>query len=82
MADSDYLPQTLDMKPDILLIAAGGTYTAAPKEAAKNATMIAPKLAIPIHWGGIVGTRDDADLFRELTKAPVKILEPGSSIDL
>ncbi len=82
MADSDYFPQTADMKPDILLIAAGGTYTAAPKEAAKNAEMIAPKLAIPIHWGGIVGTRDDADLFKELAKVPVKILEPGSSIDI
>jgi L-ascorbate metabolism protein UlaG (beta-lactamase superfamily) len=82
MADSDYLPQTLDMKPDILLIAAGGTYTAAPEEAAKNAEMIAPKLSIPIHWGGIVGTKDDAEVFKELAKVPVKILEPGSSIEL
>ncbi|VVB81548.1 Beta-lactamase superfamily domain protein [uncultured archaeon] len=82
MSDSDYLPQTQDMKPDILLIAAGGTYTAAPKEAAKNAQLIMPKLAIPIHWGGIVGTRDDADLFRELANVPVKILEPGSSVEI
>lgn len=82
MADSDYLPQTLDMKPDILLIAVGGTQTAGAKEAAKNAEMISPKLAIPIHWGGIVGTRDDAEVFKELTKAPVKILEQGSSIEL
>jgi L-ascorbate metabolism protein UlaG (beta-lactamase superfamily) len=82
MADSDFMPQLAAMKPDVLLIAVGGTYTAAPKEAAKNASLIEPKLAIPIHWGGVVGTRDDADLFRELTNVPVKILEPGSSVEI
>jgi L-ascorbate metabolism protein UlaG (beta-lactamase superfamily) len=82
MADSDYLPNLAAMRPDALLIAVGGTYTAAPREAAKNASLIEPKLAIPIHWGGVVGTRDDADLFRELTNVPVKILEPGSSVEI
>jgi L-ascorbate metabolism protein UlaG (beta-lactamase superfamily) len=82
MADSDFMPQLTAMKPDVLLIAVGGTYTAAPREAAKNASLIEPKLAIPIHWGGVVGTRDDADLFRELTNVPVKILEPGSSVEI
>jgi L-ascorbate metabolism protein UlaG (beta-lactamase superfamily) len=82
MADSDFMPQLASMKPDVLLIAVGGTYTAAPREAAKNASLIEPKLAIPIHWGGVVGTRDDADLFRELTNVPVKILEPGSSVEI
>lgn len=82
MADSDFMPQLASMKPDALLIAVGGTYTAAPREAAKNASLINPKLAIPIHWGGVVGTRDDADLFRELTNVPVKILEPGSSVEI
>ncbi len=80
MADSDFLPQTENMKPDILLIAVGGTYTAAPKEAAKIADAIAPKLVIPIHWGGVVGTKDDALLFSELARVPVKILQPGESV--
>jgi hypothetical protein len=44
--------------------------------------LIEPKLAIPIHWGGVVGTRDDADLFSELANVPVKILEPGSSVEI
>jgi len=82
MADSDFLPNLEKISPDVLLIAVGGTYTAAPKEAAKIADLVYPKLAIPIHWGGIVGTRDDADLFRELTSVPVKVLEPGSSVEL
>ncbi len=82
MADSDFLPQVENMKPDLLLIAVGGTYTAAPREAAEIANKINPKLAVPIHWGGIVGTRDDADLFRELTAVPVKVLEPGSVVEI
>ncbi len=80
MADSDFLPQTENMKPDVLLIAVGGTYTSAPKEAAEIAIRINPKLAIPIHWGGVVGTRDDALLFSELARVPVKVLEPGESV--
>jgi L-ascorbate metabolism protein UlaG (beta-lactamase superfamily) len=82
MADSDYLPQTENMKPDVLLIAVGGTYTAAPKEAARIAYAINPGLVIPIHWGGVVGTKDDALLFSELAQVPVKILEPGEGISI
>jgi len=82
MADSDYLPEFKDMKPDVLLIAVGGTYTADPKEAAEIAALISPKLAIPIHWGGVVGTRDDADYFKELARFPVKVLEPGESVEV
>ena len=33
------------------------------KEAANLANIIMPKVAIPIHYGSIVGFRDDAKLF-------------------
>lgn len=82
MADSDLLKQCVGMKPDVLLIAVGGTYTAAAREAAEIAKSIDPKLAIPIHWGSLVGTRDDADLFDELAGVPVKVLNPGSSVEI
>ncbi len=82
MSDSDFFPQLDNMKPDVLLIAVGGTYTAAAKESAEIAQRINPKLAIPIHWGGVVGTRDDAELFKELARVPVEILEPGGSISV
>ena len=82
MADSDFMPQLEDMKPDVLLIAVGGTYTAASKEAAEIAQRVNPKLAIPIHWGSVVGTRDDAELFKELARVPVKILEPGEGVEV
>jgi len=82
MADSDFFPQIDAMRPDVLLISVGGTYTAAAKEAAQIAGAVSPKLAIPIHWGSIVGTRDDALLFSELANLPVKILEPGEVLEI
>ena len=81
MGDSDFLPKTQGMNPDVLLIAVGGTFTAHPPEAAKNAFIIGAKLAIPIHWGGVVGTLDDALHFEELSQVPVKILKPGETIE-
>jgi len=80
MGDSDFVPEAKDIKPDILFISVGGTYTAGAREAARTASVIAPKLAIPIHWGSVAGTQDDALLFEELTDVPVKILQPGESV--
>ncbi|RMD57529.1 hypothetical protein D6825_03750 [Candidatus Woesearchaeota archaeon] len=82
MADSDYYPEMSDAMPDVLLISVGGTYTASAKEAAEIANRISPKLAIPIHWGGPVGTRDDALYFQELCQFPVKVLRQGESVEL
>jgi len=34
-----------------------------------------PKLAIPMHYGSIVGSRRDAERFKELAEVEVVILE-------
>jgi len=83
MADSDFIPGTENLQPDVLLIPVGGTYTQGPREAANTAKLLRPKLAIPIHWGSIVGTRDDAEVFKELVSAEgfeAKILNPGDTV--
>lgn len=80
LSDSDFIRDFKDVRPDVLLIPVGGTYTLDAREAAKIASLIAPKLAIPIKWGSVCGTRDDAELFAELTDVPVKILEPGETV--
>ncbi len=82
MSDSDFVPGTENLRPDVLLIPVGGTYTQGPREAAKTASLLNPKLAIPIHWGSVVGTRDDAEVFKELVDFPVKILNAGETIEL
>ena len=50
------------------------------EEAAKAAEFIKPKIAIPCHYGSVVGTKDDALWFKELVEEKgIKciILEPG-----
>lgn len=51
---------------DILFIPIGGTYTMDYKEAFEAVKIIKPKLAIPTHYGKIVGTKEDATHFIEL----------------
>jgi len=81
MGDSVYMPQLSKMKPDVLLIAVGGTFTQTPEEAAKDADVIEPSYAIPMCWGGPEGTRDNAEVFKDLAKVPVKVLSAGESLD-
>ncbi len=44
----------------------GGTYTMDFKEAAYLANEIRPKIAVPSHYGSIVGTNQDATDFMKL----------------
>lgn len=82
MGDSDYESEMQKARPDVLLIAVGGTFSAGPKEAAVIATKLQAKLAIPIHWGKHAGTIDDADVFQESARVPVKILQPNQSVTI
>lgn len=50
----------------IALLPIGGTYTMNAEEAAKAALIIKPTLAIPMHYGAIVGSRTDAENFIKL----------------
>jgi L-ascorbate metabolism protein UlaG (beta-lactamase superfamily) len=64
----------------IALLPIGGTYTMNAEEAAKAALLLKPSLAIPIHWGSIVGSRQDAEKFVDLCKKQsinATILEKG-----
>ncbi|MDP8215437.1 MAG: MBL fold metallo-hydrolase [Candidatus Euphemobacter frigidus] len=74
VGDSDYIPEMDDISADILIIPVGGTYTMTADEAAQAANQIKPRLAIPIHFGSVVGSRIDADKFKELSQVPVEIL--------
>lgn len=52
----------------VALLPVGGTYTMNAIEAVESAKIIKPNLAIPIHWGSIVGSKEDAERFKELCK--------------
>ena len=67
--DTDITEDNKKVKCNIALLPIGGTYTMNAKEAAGLANIINPKVAIPIHYGDIVGTTEDAEEF-------IKLLNP------
>lgn len=73
--DTDETPEMGELGPvDVALLPVGGTYTMGAEEAAKAAETIKPGRCIPYHWGDIVGTRKDAEKFKELCSFPTEIL--------
>ena len=61
---------------DVALLPVSGTYVMTSSEAAKACDAIRPKLAIPMHYGTIVGSATDAEEFRKHTTCRVEILTP------
>tara|TARA_B100000315_G_C14471181_1_gene538416 strand:- start:289 stop:918 length:630 start_codon:yes stop_codon:yes gene_type:complete len=74
-ADTDLIPEMNTIKCDIALLPVSGTYVMTAEEAANAAKILEPKIAIPFHYGDIVGTEDDAKKFQSLCECDVKILE-------
>ena len=73
--DTDLIPEMKGIKADIVLLPVGGTYTMDAEEAAEATSIINPKIAIPMHWGSVVGSRKDAEQFQKLCKGKVRILQ-------
>jgi L-ascorbate metabolism protein UlaG (beta-lactamase superfamily) len=77
--DTDHIPEMKDLAPDIALVPVSGTYVMTAEEAARAVRDIRPRKAIPMHYGAIVGTEDDARRFEELVSGiPVEILQPSN----
>ena len=74
--DTDVIPEMDQVQADVALLPVGGKYTMTAAEAAEAANRIKPKVAVPMHWGDIIGTRADAEAFKENARVPVVILDP------
>ena len=74
--DTDFIPEMKNLNVDIALLPVSGTYVMTADQAIKAAMAIKPKLAIPMHYGSIVGGAEDAIKFKESLagKVEVKIL--------
>jgi len=73
--DTDLIPEMKDIDVDIAFLPVGGTYTMDAKEAAEaTKTFKRCKIAIPMHYGSIVGSGSDAETFKENAGCEVKIL--------
>lgn len=68
--DTDHIPEMRSINPDIALVPVSGTYVMTSDEAAQavNESIKPKKIAIPMHYGDIVGTKEDAEKFKELVK--------------
>ena len=73
--DSDVIPEMDDLTPDVALVPVSGTYVMTAEEAVQAVSKIKPKVAIPMHFGAIVGSVADAEKFKKLAKCQVHILE-------
>lgn len=74
--DTDEIPEMASLEDvDVALLPVSGTYVMTAAEAAKACTVIRPKLAIPMHYGSIVGSAADAETFRRSVACRVEILE-------
>lgn len=76
--DADDIPEMIAAKPDIALVPVSGTYVMTAEEAARavNEKIKPKKMAIPMHYGSIVGSEQDAKKFKQLVSAcSVQILD-------
>ncbi len=64
--DTDITEENKKVNCDVLFLPVGGTFTMDFNEAAELTNTIKPKIVIPIHYGIIVGTKEDAENFKEL----------------
>ncbi len=71
--DADFIPEMKDFEVDIALLPVSGTYVMTADQAVKAALAINPKLAIPMHYGAIVGDEQDALNFKKELEGKVEV---------
>ena len=70
--DTDITEENRKVKCDVAFVSVGGTYTMNYSEAAELVNIIKPKIAVPIHYGSVVGTKQDATNFIKLLHSSIK----------
>ncbi len=72
--DTDHIPEMESLKNiDVALVPVSGTYVMTAEEAAEAVNRMKPGVAVPMHYGSIVGSKADAERFKKLVNAPTKV---------
>jgi L-ascorbate metabolism protein UlaG (beta-lactamase superfamily) len=71
--DTDFTPEMESFKCDVALLPVSGTYVMDVDEAVKAAITIKPRIAIPMHYGDIIGTASDAERFKDALKDRIEV---------
>jgi L-ascorbate metabolism protein UlaG (beta-lactamase superfamily) len=75
--DTDEIPEmSAAAGVDVALLPVSGTYVMTAAEAVKACHAIRPKVAIPMHYGSIVGAAADAEEFKKGAACRVEIMKP------
>jgi L-ascorbate metabolism protein UlaG (beta-lactamase superfamily) len=64
--DTDFIPEIENVTADVIFLPVSGTYVMNVEEAVQAVRKIMPKVAIPMHYGKIVGSKKDAEKFKKL----------------
>jgi L-ascorbate metabolism protein UlaG (beta-lactamase superfamily) len=70
--DTDHAPELDAIETDVAFLPVGGHFTMNVDEAAGLAGSIAPSLAVPMHYGFVVGSASDGARFRDAA-APIQV---------
>ncbi|MBN1793782.1 MAG: MBL fold metallo-hydrolase [Candidatus Omnitrophica bacterium] len=71
---TDVVPEMEQIRCDIALLPVSGAPVMGPEEAAQATRIIKPSIAIPMHYGAIIGSIRDAHRFKDLAETRVEIL--------
>lgn len=72
--DTDYIPEMKHIRADIAILPVSGTYVMTAEEAVQAALDIKPSIAIPMHYGSVVGSIKDAERFAEGLKGKIEVI--------
>ncbi len=76
--DTDDIEDVKQVQCDVALIPIGGTYTMDKKQAANVIAYMKPRVAIPTHYGSVVGNMADGSDFKEYLQQ----METGVQVEL
>ena len=71
--DTDITEENKKVKCDVAFVPVGGTYTMDYTEASELINEIKPKVAVPTHYGSIVGSKKEGDKFLKLANPEIKV---------
>lgn len=73
--DTDNTPEACAVRCDAAFLPVGGIYTMTAAEAAALANTICPQIAVPTHYGCIVGEKSDGSTFAAALKAGIQCVK-------